>query len=293
MKFIINGQVIFDPDAGTLSLLNDVDDPVQISNPAKRLFLLLITHQGEVVSREIIFKKVWDDFGMVSSNNNLNQCISKLRRIIKNFGVDEEIIATVPKMGFMLRQQIRLEVLPEAALQEDAADYATPAQDDTLIVQPATLFTPPVTRATPARHRVRERWLWGGLFVLAVALAFISGSWFKTLAAERKEIFLGNAGTCKVMMSKSIFRDRDEKALRAGVLNYAQKLSPHCASDEYILVIKNSALKNWIADISRLYLLRCGNMRESKAEICWSFEESAMSTQTGRPLLMHSREPKR
>ena len=292
MKFIINGQVIFDPDAGTLSLLNDADDPVQISNPAKRLFSLLITHQGEVVSREIIFKKVWDDFGMVSSNNNLNQCISKLRRIIKNFGVDEEIIATIPKMGFMVRPQIRLEALPEATLQQNSSDCAAPHLNETLIAQPATLFTSPVTTSVPVRHHIKERWLWGALFLMAITLAFISGTGVKTLAAERKEIFLGNAGTCKVLMSKNIIQDRDEKTLRAGVLNYARELNPRCASDEYILVIESSALKNWVADISRLYLLRCGNMRESKAEICWSFEESAMPAQTDTPLTMRSDEKK-
>ncbi|WP_222864789.1 winged helix-turn-helix domain-containing protein, partial [Serratia marcescens] len=72
MKFLFNKHVIFDSDSGLLAVHDEQDDPVQISNPTKRLLLLLLHHQGEVVNRELIFKKVWDDFGMVSSNNNLN-----------------------------------------------------------------------------------------------------------------------------------------------------------------------------------------------------------------------------
>lgn len=79
MIFTINGQIVFDSDTGMLGLIDSLDERVQISNPTKRLLLLLIQHQGEAVKRDIIFKKVWDDFGMISSNNNLNQCVSKLR----------------------------------------------------------------------------------------------------------------------------------------------------------------------------------------------------------------------
>lgn len=92
-----------------MSLTEFPDEPISISNPSKRLLLLLITHHGEPVGREVIFKKVWDDYGMVSGNNNLNQCVSKLRRVIKNLGIEDEVIVTVPKVGFMLRYEIRVE----------------------------------------------------------------------------------------------------------------------------------------------------------------------------------------
>ena len=85
MKFIMNKQIIFDSDMSTLGLEGSQDELIQISNPTKRLLLLLIAHKGEAIKREVIFKKVWDDYGMVSSNNNLNQCVSKLRKIMKNF----------------------------------------------------------------------------------------------------------------------------------------------------------------------------------------------------------------
>lgn len=83
MKYRFNDHILFDADTRTLSPTDFSDDPISISSPSKRLLLLLIAHHGEAVGRELIFKKVWDDYGMVSSNNNLNQCVSKLRRVIK------------------------------------------------------------------------------------------------------------------------------------------------------------------------------------------------------------------
>jgi DNA-binding winged helix-turn-helix (wHTH) protein len=86
--------------------------------------MLLIAHQGEAIKREVIFKKVWDDYGMVSSNNNLNQCVSKLRKIMKMLGMEDEVIVTVPKIGFMLHQHVDVEkrLEPVDILMETAAD---------------------------------------------------------------------------------------------------------------------------------------------------------------------------
>lgn len=122
MKYRFNDRVLFDDDSGTLGPSDLSNEPIPISNPAKRLLLLLIAHYGRPVERVVIFKKVWDDYGMISSNNNLNQCVSKLRRVIKVMGIDDEVIATVPRLGFMLRREILIETS-----QEDDEALFTPA----------------------------------------------------------------------------------------------------------------------------------------------------------------------
>ncbi len=39
----------------------------------------------------------------------MNQCVSKLRRMFRVMGFEDEVIATVPKLGFMLRREILVE----------------------------------------------------------------------------------------------------------------------------------------------------------------------------------------
>ncbi|WP_052285321.1 winged helix-turn-helix domain-containing protein [Kluyvera genomosp. 1] len=272
MIFTINGQIVFDSDTGMLGLIDTLDERVQISNPTKRLLLLLIQHQGEAVKREVIFKKVWDDFGMISSNNNLNQCVSKLRRLIKNFGLDDEAIVTIPKIGFMLHPQIELERGADIMLVPHEAD----ASIDPDLEYPSESYRPERTlKEGKSSLLIRSNISLLILLIAIIALGAAIGIWFATKPLERREVFIGQAGTCKLLMSETLLQDDNSTALKSGVLSYAQRLKPQCTSDEYVLVIKSRTLRTWSRDLSRLYFMRCGTLRDSKSEVCWSITEPA------------------
>lgn len=84
---------------------------IQISNPAKRLLLLLLSEQGKTISRNLLLAKVWEDYGMRSSKNNLNQCISMLRLACKTLNIQEDIIITYHKVGFALSDYCNISTL--------------------------------------------------------------------------------------------------------------------------------------------------------------------------------------
>jgi DNA-binding winged helix-turn-helix (wHTH) protein len=274
MKFLFNKQVIFDSDTGLLAVHDEQDDPVQISNPTKRLLLLLLHHQGEVVNREVIFKKVWDDFGMVSSNNNLNHCISKLRRILRNLGMEDEIITTVPKMGFMFQKEIEVEQFPDpTSVLENASEIVLQPMSDAIL--PATTKK---GHAIPSRLRPTPALQWISMIVAVVTLMASAWFWYINRPPERKEVFVGEAGTCSVLISESLLHLNDAPTFKEGILRYARSLKPQCTSDQYLLVIKSRSYKTWSQDLSRLYIMRCGNLRDNKAEVCWSLGEPPNSS---------------
>ncbi|MFI3312150.1 winged helix-turn-helix domain-containing protein [Ewingella allii] len=141
MIYLIENKILFNPEDNTLSLQNDPENQVSISNPARRVLLLLIEQQGIVVQRDILFKKVWDDYGLVSSNNNLNHCISKLRKVINTLGHTEDVIITVPKVGFLLKKEITISAIDAIGANNDAEkenDQATGAPP-TEVVQEAAV----------------------------------------------------------------------------------------------------------------------------------------------------------
>ncbi|VTR59434.1 Transcriptional regulatory protein, C terminal [Serratia fonticola] len=70
-------------------------------------FLLKI--KEKLFEREVLLQKVWDDYGLQASNNNLNQCLSTLRRIIKSMGIDKNIIETIPKVGLRIASDVAIE----------------------------------------------------------------------------------------------------------------------------------------------------------------------------------------
>ncbi|TQI79729.1 DNA-binding winged helix-turn-helix (wHTH) protein [Serratia fonticola] len=261
MKYRFNDRIIFDADTGMLSLSDLFDEPVAISNPSKRLLQLLITHQGEAVNREVIFKKVWDDYGMISSNNNLNQCVSKLRRVIKALGIDDEVIVTVPKVGFMLRNEILVE---PCQAEEKGADSDEPSAS----VANSVLANRSLLKMLPVRP-LRYGWgMLGFIFVVAAGIALYAFS-----PTSRQESYLGKVGSCSVfMLSSATPADVD---FTSDVLAYAERKKVQCSADEYLLLIRSNQVKSYISGISRLFFLRCKILREHKVEMCDGLESES------------------
>ncbi|CAI0773492.1 transcriptional regulator [Serratia quinivorans] len=268
MKYRLNDHIIFDVDTGTLSLAEFSDDPISISNPSKRLLLLLITHHGEAVCREVIFKKVWDDYGMVSGNNNLNQCVSKLRRVIKNLGIEEEVIATVPKVGFMLRYEIVVE--PCDGPEDSFADEEMPVVAR-ISEQPEIALAPAAAGTVYAGYS-RRWWAIVSLVTLGMMMLVVAIGSYLTGSVPRQEIYLGKANNCKVFMSMPGASTAVSAGLSRDILAYAAPQTAVCSGDEFLLVVRSNQVRSYISGISRLFFLRCRILREHRVEVCSGLE---------------------
>ncbi|MGC2202960.1 MAG: winged helix-turn-helix domain-containing tetratricopeptide repeat protein [Stellaceae bacterium] len=77
---------------------NEASVPVAVGLRAIRLLGLLTAHQGEVVSKDAIFRTVWP--GRVVEEANLNVQISKLRRILDQNRGQDSCIQTIPGRGY-------------------------------------------------------------------------------------------------------------------------------------------------------------------------------------------------
>ncbi|WP_431225561.1 winged helix-turn-helix domain-containing protein [Serratia sp. L9] len=294
MEYRFNDRVLFDADIGTLSPSDLSGEPIPISNPSKRLLLLLIDHYGMPINREVIFKKVWDDYGMISSNNNLNQCVSKLRRIIKVMGIDDELIATVPKLGFMLRREILVEFrqggdeeftllsstsesadMPYPLAVGDAELEMSADYDDEIDLeidveeeehQPPDVETP--------ISADKKRWGWGIICALAgfIFVLGIGTTMYTTNSFARQEVFLGKAGTCKVFMSTSTSSSVPGASLNQDMLSYVEQKKTVCRPDEYLLVVRSNQVRSFISGVNRMFFVRCTIVREHRIEFCSGME---------------------
>jgi len=82
MRYTINARVIYDAADNTLTLPECNEPDSQLSIMAGALLYYFLRHT-EVVSRDEVLKKVWDDNGLTSSNGNLNQYLSMLRKTLR------------------------------------------------------------------------------------------------------------------------------------------------------------------------------------------------------------------
>ncbi len=124
MTFIINNNIHFRPADGTIWSNNTESEKkrLTLAKASSRLLYFFIENQGAVLSREDIFKAVWNKQGLHSSNNTLNQYISLLRRVLANFGLGRDVIKTIPKTGFLLSQDIHIATVKEYGNTQTRAD---------------------------------------------------------------------------------------------------------------------------------------------------------------------------
>ena len=181
MVYRINRTVIYNPDDGTLTLVDDSDQDcvgeISLTPTANRLLHLLIMHQGSVIEREALLEHVWDNYGLKSSNNSLNQYVSMLRRNFADLGLEEAAIVTVPRTGFMFSQD--LEIVTEAGRSPpvSAPPLSAPAPDISPL-SAAESHTP----QTPAGPAAKNRLLLAVLALVTVAnLGYVI---YRTLGAE-------------------------------------------------------------------------------------------------------------
>ncbi|WP_250667316.1 winged helix-turn-helix domain-containing protein, partial [Escherichia coli] len=114
------------------------DEPdSQLSITASALLYFFLRHTGGV-SRDEVLKKVWDDNGLTSSNSNLNQYLSMLRKTFPHYDIDN-IIVTVSRGMLQLNQDLSIELLDAGPALTEAAN---PPERAAETVPPATT-TPP------------------------------------------------------------------------------------------------------------------------------------------------------
>ncbi|HIF6626342.1 phosphate regulon transcriptional regulatory protein PhoB [Acinetobacter baumannii] len=99
MIFIINEDILFNEDEGTLSHIDNASNKIALLKPTSRLLSLFVRNNEKLLLRERLLNDVWVEHGLKASNNNLNNYVSSLRKSLAQFGI-EDIIVTYPRQGF-------------------------------------------------------------------------------------------------------------------------------------------------------------------------------------------------
>jgi len=110
----------FRVDASKRLLARD-GTPVPLTSKVFDTLLHLVKHGGTVLSKDDLMRAIWPD--AVVEENNLNQNISILRRVLGDGRSEQRYIATVPGCGYQFVAEVRLST--ELSGQRDPADGAS------------------------------------------------------------------------------------------------------------------------------------------------------------------------
>lgn len=127
MLYTINKNIKFRDNDGAIWIENAEGSEIVLTITTARLLSLLLSRHGEVVSRDNILSQVWEFYGLRSSNHSLNKYISDLRKVLKNLGLEDEAIVTIPRVGFMFTECISVDKLAFKSLSKNVE---TEIEDD-------------------------------------------------------------------------------------------------------------------------------------------------------------------
>jgi len=102
----------FHVDALQRLLRSRVDGkPITLTSKAFETLLFLVEHRGELIDKAALMKAIWPN--VVVEENNLNQNISALRRVLGESATEHRFIVTVPGRGYRFVADVQ--VLPGGA----------------------------------------------------------------------------------------------------------------------------------------------------------------------------------
>jgi DNA-binding winged helix-turn-helix (wHTH) protein/tetratricopeptide (TPR) repeat protein len=108
----------FQVDAGRRLLLGVDGDPLSLAPKAFETLLYLVRHSQIVIEKEALMKAIWPD--TIVEENNLNQNISALRRVLGGKRADHRYIVTVPGRGYRFVAAVKKHTPPAAAISAES-----------------------------------------------------------------------------------------------------------------------------------------------------------------------------
>lgn len=250
MNFLINDGVIYRDDDGAIWQVDAPENVTTLPTTAARIltYLLQNANSNQVISREDIFEHIWSQHGLQASNNTLNQYISLIRKTLLELQCEEEVIKTVPRLGFLI-----------------SADVKT-TEDQHIIHENAYHEVDAVSKSTLLKDRKRLRRLIS-FAVLLFSFLLIGDTLYELLIQSRYKLNtaqiekIGSVKHCPVYtFYKSSPKQFQLKVDRVAKLSEQYNLS----------CIENSIfyfhIENMFNDSSQLFLSRCtlvnGDMKQ-------------------------------
>lgn len=269
--YILNGTVEFYPMTGTLSSLDNAEKQVEINSPASRCLLLLIQRKGSIVGQTEMMDEVWHKSGAHVTQNTYYQNISILRRGLKNAGIEEDIILTIPRIGVTLCENVSILTNPVSMREvvNNSVMTSTLAENEGML--PVRMVNNVSSAALIMGQRFEEKMVNlqqikeqgchlfrspAAMAIMALCIGAIALSlnavFFRheTLSYTNHYFLVGNINGCNVYYNDSIMAGarEDEIAKFLGLLSHDCKSHPYV----YMSFYKTSSR-------SRISVIHCSN----------------------------------
>lgn len=262
MKYVINSTVAFDTTEYLLTLVDDADTSVKLSNSAGRVLEELIQYRGtgEPVTREHLFASVWSAHGLQPSNGNLNQQVSLIRKGLTSLGLDASAIVTIPKRGLKLNDLLVISTLDDDITQ--ATGIPAVNEFPVEIAHPVML--------TGGRKNINGALTF--LMVIVTLLTVVMAYIYYEDDDNQKLYFFSQINTCKVYtfypipgLEKEDYRLRIAEAMKGNVEK---------CKNNYIIIFSKTLIPDPLIQDNinvRTFMAKCRKDEDGQISNCLNF----------------------
>ncbi len=276
---------------GSLYFAGDEGAATQLSLTANSLLNFFLEHR-DIVSRDEVLKKVWDDNGLTASNNNLNQYLSLLRKMFRHYGVDN-IIITISRGNLQLNPDVVVEPvdepepMPEVELNEMPSAAESPSIPEPDIASSVSLPLPapepakkqnaPGRRLFYQAHQEGMCWFLGGMTLLLISALLLIMTFMGRPSFVTTPLFPMPYERCDLLVSDDMLNAVTHNNYGHNFASVLKKLNLKCQSGERFVFFYGDKLQT--NGLGRVFLAHCAVRQDNAFSYCdnyfyYSWKES-------------------
>lgn len=259
MRYNINARLIYNATDGTLSLPGEDEADSQLSITSSALLCFFLHHTG-IVSRDEVLKKVWDDNGLTSSNSNLNQYLSMLRKTFRHYDIDN-IIVTVSRGHLQLNPDMVIGMLDANREPVSEMDLRQTSLHKSDAVRSENKQKPASTL-----HSRGICWYLTGLCLLTFALLLVTFSFLAEKESRPIALTRINHSQCELLASDEMLRSVAKTAYVRNFDAVRQRLKLPCKQGERFVFFYGDRLET--NGLGRVFLAHCVMHEDNPFSYC-------------------------
>jgi len=197
MNYLINEKIIVNNEGFKLKGQSEIE--IKLTVLPARILEEILALNGGFITRDILFKRVWENVGLEPSNSSLTQYISILRKSFRSIGIEEDVILTIPKVGFKLNENIR--ILSLSPLETTEGDQFSLASESLVINENKNELVTPKNSIKISKSLKKEQVTVTlmGFFFICVTILALYFVWAKLTTSDESDLnYLDNVFGCNI-----------------------------------------------------------------------------------------------
>lgn len=135
--YVINQLIHFDNEDFVLYAAAAPDEVLRIGAIASRCLTQLLQANGQIVSKRDLMSGAWGAFGLEVTDNSLAQVVRQLRVALEKLQPNQELIVTIPRIGYKISEQVVLLDAPAPQPVVPSAAAIAPPAAEPVVASPA------------------------------------------------------------------------------------------------------------------------------------------------------------